>query len=298
MAPRGLLHSLTVSPGLDARPDPVIPLATLPCDAHNAPPMVPGRARCLCREVRSPCARAADWIPNRALIGMNIPIRRGEPPMCASYGLDPRFDDAEYQAVVDAAVLEGLRSWAVGNDGEILRPTGKNLRNLNPILTGISDWELAWWGYLVNGAPTSFASINTRSERLASGKGSLPDRAIVPVSFWREMAKPSRAWHHFTAPANGLLGLAAITRPGRTADGAEFTCYSIVMQPAAPHLQHIHDRMPLLINPGFAEEWLTAPNPGGALVDAAIAAAVPINERIRVVPDEGGKATADSDQLF
>ncbi|WP_454172210.1 SOS response-associated peptidase family protein [Microbacterium maritypicum] len=195
-------------------------------------------------------------------------------------------------------MLERLRSWARGNDGEILRPTGKNLRNLNPIVTTPSTLEFAWWGYLVNGVPASFASINTRSERLAASKGSLPERAIVPVSFWREMAKPSRVWHHFSAPENGLLGLAAVTRPGRTADGAEFTCYSIVMQPATPHLEHIHDRMPLLINPGFAEEWLMTPNPGAGLVDAAIAAAAPINEVIRVAPDEGEKAPAASDRLF
>lgn len=211
--------------------------------------------------------------------------------MCASYGLDPRFDDREFRGEIDAAVLDGLRTWAAANDDEILRPTGKNLRNLNPLITGVAQWEPAWWGYLVNGAPASFASINTRSERLAAAKGTLPDRAIVPVSFWRETAKPSRVWHHFTAPENGLLGLAAVTRPGRTADGTDYTCYSILMQPAAPHLAHIHDRMPLLINPGFAEEWLTAANAGGALIEAALAAAMPVAEQIRVDAEAGDGAT-------
>lgn len=195
-------------------------------------------------------------------------------------------------------MLEGLRSWAVGNDGEILRPTGKHLRNLNPIVTTPSTLELAWWGYLVNGAPASFASINTRSERLAATKGSLPERAIVPVSFWREMQKPSRVWHHFTAPEHGLLALAAVTRPGRASDGTEYTCYSIVMQPAARHLEHVHDRMPLLISPGFTEEWLTTASPGGALIDAAIAAAAPVNELIQVTAMRDEKSAKGSDQLF
>lgn len=218
--------------------------------------------------------------------------------MCASYGLDPRFDDREYRDVVDAAVLEGLRSWARGNGGEILRPTGKNLRNLNPIVTGVSAWQPAWWGYLVDGAPASFASINTRSERLAATTGALPDRAIVPVSFWREMAKPSRVWQHFSAPDHKLLGLAAVTRPGRTADGTNYTCFSIVMQPAASHVEHIHDRMPLLINPGFAEEWLTTPNASGELIDAAVAAARPIGEQIGVAPESDEKVSANTDRLF
>ncbi len=45
--------------------------------------------------------------------------------MCASYGLDPRFTDAEVLAAADDAVLEGLRVWAEGNAGETIRPTGK-----------------------------------------------------------------------------------------------------------------------------------------------------------------------------
>src|SRR5690606_4036564 len=146
--------------------------------------------------------------------------------------------------------------------------------------------------YLVNGAPASFASINTRAERLASTKGALPARAIVPVSYWREMAKPARVWHHFTLPGNALLGLAAVTRPGRTADGTDYTCYSVVMQPATGHLQHIHDRMPLLIGPGFAEEWLGDTSTGAALIDAAVSAAAPINETVRVAPADATTAEA------
>lgn len=218
--------------------------------------------------------------------------------MCASYGLDSRFTDGEYRDAIDAAVLEGLRAWAVGNDGEVLRPTGKNLRNLNPIITAVSDWELAWWGYLVGGAPASFASINSRSERLASSRGALSDRAIVPVSFWREMQKPARVWHHFTAPDNGLLGLAAVTRPGRAADGTEYTCYSIVTQPAAGHLEHIHDRMPLLINPGFADEWLTTPNAGSELIEAAVSASAPVNDLIQVTAMRDDTPAAGPERLF
>lgn len=212
--------------------------------------------------------------------------------------MDPRFTDAEYRETIDSAVLDGLREWAAGNDGEILRPTGKNLRNLNPIITAPTTLELGWWGYLVGGAPASFASINTRSERLANTKGALPARAIVPVTFWREMAKPSRAWQHYTTPDDGLLGLAAVTRPGRTADGIDYTCYSIVMQPAAAHLTHIHDRMPLLINPGFAEEWLTTPHAGGNLIHAAISASAPINTRVRVAPADSDDPKPEPEQLF
>jgi hypothetical protein len=74
--------------------------------------------------------------------------------MCASYGLDPRFTDDELLAEADESLLEGLREWARANAGETLRPTGKNLRNLSPIVVddgGETTLEPAWWGFLVNG---------------------------------------------------------------------------------------------------------------------------------------------------
>jgi len=208
--------------------------------------------------------------------------------MCASYGLDPRLSDPDGLFAGDAELLGMLREWAAANAGETLLPTGKNLRNLNPVLRRDDEGrrlDLGWWGYLVDGAPAKFASINTRAERLASGRGPLPARAIVPATSWREMAKPSRVWQRFASGDNALVGMAAVTRPGRTSDGEEYTCFSIVMQPAAPHLEQFHDRMPLLIAPDFADEWLGSSNAQGSLIGAAMDAAVPVAEAIRVTAE-------------
>lgn len=155
--------------------------------------------------------------------------------MCASYGLDPRFTDAELLAEADEAILEGLRSWAAENAGETLRPTGKNLRNLNPLVVaseGARVLEPAWWGYLVDGQPAKFPSINTRSERLQDRPGNARSRALVPATDWFEMQKPSRTWHEFGLEPGALFGMAAVTQRGRTPDGESVTCYSIVMRPA------------------------------------------------------------------
>lgn len=225
--------------------------------------------------------------------------------MCASYGLDPRFSDPAGLLADDAELIDGLRVWAAGNAGELLLPTGRHRRNLNPIIRDTSAGrrlELGWWGYLVAGAPAKFASINTRSERLAAGRGPLPERAIVPATFWREMTKPTRSWHHFAAEGDALLGMAAVTRPGWSADGAEFTCYSIVMQPAPPHLQHVHERMPVLVAADFAEQWLQPGEATPALVDAAIDAAAAVAATIQVSAEPGGDsgpgADAGADRLF
>jgi putative SOS response-associated peptidase YedK len=202
--------------------------------------------------------------------------------MCASYGLDPRFSDSELIAASDAAILEGLRAWAEENAGETLRPTGKNLRNLNPVVVQPESepvLETAWWGFLVNGEPAKFPSINTRSERLQERPGGLRNRAIVPATSWFEMQKPSRVWHQFSLDAGTLFGMAAVTQRGRSADGEWYTCYSIVMRPAPAHLGSIHDRIPLLIPAALSHDWLTA-GPSRELIDEAILASDELTERI------------------
>lgn len=206
--------------------------------------------------------------------------------MCASYGLDPRFTDTELLEAADEALLEDLRSWADGNAGETLRPTGKNLRNLNPIVVqpdAAPALEPAWWGFLIGGEPSKFPSINTRSERLQERPGGLKTRAIVPATSWYEMQKPQRQWHEFLVDDGTLFGMAAVTQRGRAADGTWFTCYSIVMRPAPAHLADLHDRMPLLIPASLGHDWLTAA-PGREIIDEAIVASEELAERVQARP--------------
>lgn len=210
--------------------------------------------------------------------------------MCASYGLDPRFTDAELIDEADEAMLEGLRSWAQQNAGETLRPTGRNLRNLNPIVRFDEQpvLEPAWWGFLVNGEPARFPSINTRSERLREQPGKMRGRAIVPTTGWFEMQKPSRVWHEFGLGRGVAFGMAAVTQRGRMPDGEWTTCYSIVMRPAPGHLAELHDRVPLLIPKRFARDWLTA-EPSADLIEDALLAAGSLDERIAAEPKPDDK---------
>jgi putative SOS response-associated peptidase YedK len=206
--------------------------------------------------------------------------------MCASYGLDPRFTDADLLAEADADILEGLREWAAQNDGETVRPTGKNLRNLNPLVVpGVerAALERAWWGFLVDGQPAKFPSINTRSERLQDRPGAMRTRAIVPTTSWFEMRKPERVWHEFTHEDGALFGMAAVTQRGRTPDGQWVTCYSVVMAPATPHLADVHDRMPVLIPAQMSDEWLRG-DPDRGLIDHALAESAEMSEKIVTSP--------------
>lgn len=202
--------------------------------------------------------------------------------MCASYGLDPRFTETELLSAADEALLDDLRTWAERNAGEPLRPTGKNLRNMNPLVVqsdGAPALEKGWWGFLVDGEASKFPSINTRSERLQDRPGGLRTRAIVPATSWFEMQKPSRRWHEFLVDDGALFGMAAVTQRGRSADGEWHTCYSIVMRPAPAHLAELHDRMPLLIPASLSHEWLTA-EPTREVIDEAILASEEIVSRV------------------
>ncbi len=46
-------------------------------------------------------------------------------------------------------------------------------------------------GFLIDGRPSRFPSINTRSERLQDRPGGLRGRAIVPATRWFELQKPA-----------------------------------------------------------------------------------------------------------
>ncbi len=63
--------------------------------------------------------------PVGALVPADVGARRYAGGMCASYGLDPRFTDAELLAAADDAVLEGLRVWARENAGETVAPRAR-----------------------------------------------------------------------------------------------------------------------------------------------------------------------------
>lgn len=212
--------------------------------------------------------------------------------MCASYGLDPRI--AGYSDALDEQSLgleEGIRDWANQNAGKTLRPTGKNARNLNPIVRETANGrvlEEAWWGYLVDGEPAKFPSINARSERLRDKPGGANRRVLVPATRWFELQKPSRHWYSFGT--GGAFMMAAVAQRGIPTGGEEVTCYSIVMRPAADDLGHIHDRMPVLLPPSFHSDWLN-PDAAGSreLIDASLDASTTLlnlvtAERVAALP--------------
>lgn len=205
--------------------------------------------------------------------------------MCASYGLDPRIGDyASFAAANDKAAMESLLAWAEENAGEVMRPTGRIKRNLNPVIRG-GAFELAWWGFLAGGEPVKFPSINTRVESLQDKPGKANTRVLVPASYWFEHEKPSKKRYSFTLPGRELFGIAAIAQTASLDEGT-ITTFSIITQPAAPHITAIHDRMPLVLQPSMYANWLDEGEAGSReLVDAAIASSAELTGTVAAAAD-------------
>lgn len=190
--------------------------------------------------------------------------------MCASYGLQiPASAAADLFQLNEQTGLGDLSRWLEENAGETVRPTGRIRRNLNPIVTDRGA-ELAWWGYLVGGAPSKFPSINTRSERLLEKPAGAKRRVLVPASEWFEYmpteTKKKQLWSFTTG---GVFAIAGVAQNGFL-EGVEYTCYSLVMQPARPDLEYIHDRMPLLLPQSHFDAWLSDTAPSAELVQDAL----------------------------
>ncbi|MDA3961780.1 MAG: SOS response-associated peptidase [Planctomycetota bacterium] len=97
-------------------------------------------------------------------------------------------------------------------------------------------------------------------------------RCVVPVTGWWEWAphQDQAKWPFFHSAESGAqLYLAGLMDPAN--QGGAFT---VLTRPALPQLAAIHHRMPLVMGPAAAREWLCAAGESG-LMDAALAQPMP-----------------------
>jgi putative SOS response-associated peptidase YedK len=212
--------------------------------------------------------------------------------MCASYGLQVEAADIHYgfSVIDDMVATTALKGWLEEFRDEPAKPTGVHRRNLNPIVREREregerrrTVDLAWWKLWVRGEPAKFPAINARVEGLVgSGAWSGPlksRRGLVPATEYYEKG------HRFALPdePKGLFAFAGLWNVNQTDDDEWMVSYTIVTQPAAPHIASIHDRMPLIVPRELYDEWLDPTRTGDQeLLDEAIAASRPLGERLEV----------------
>lgn len=106
---------------------------------------------------------------------------------------------------------------------------------------------------------------NTRSDKLDTfmwRDSFAKRRCLIPVEAFAEAegAKGSMTRTWFTLPDQPVMTVAGIWR-----DSDEWgPVYSMVMAEASEAMQGVHDRMPVILNPGQHDHWLTA-HPNDAL---------------------------------
>lgn len=208
--------------------------------------------------------------------------------MCASYGLQVRPEDIHYGFAVidDKASSADLANWLEEFRDEPAKPTGVHRRNLNPIVrertkddATLRTVDLAWWKLWVRGEPAKFPAINARVEGLVgSGAWSGPlksRRGLVPATEYYEKG------HRFGFGGDlfAFAGLWNITK----VDDDWMLSYTIVTQPASPHIASIHDRMPLIVPRDLYDEWLDPHRVGDQeLLDEVVAASRPLGEKLAI----------------
>lgn len=219
--------------------------------------------------------------------------------VCATYGLGRGPYPTEGQLELDLPPLdervnrERISQW-MDDQGNTAKITGRNKRNLNPLIREIDQerhLEFAWWWLHVGGKPAEFSAFNSRDDKLASRwKTGFQARALLPATWYVEKGR--------TCGLSGtVFGIAAITTSVKQHDGTLLTTYSMVTRDAVAAAETVHPRMPLILPPEFHDQWLDTNRPGDLdFAKEAVQAAEDISHQVQVEPQPG--SSVQTEPLF
>lgn len=134
-------------------------------------------------------------------------------------------------------------------------------------LDGRLTWSWARWGLVPPGAkgPQRYALNNARSDKLGNWpwKTVAHKRCLVPTSgFWEpEKAtgvKGTVPWRYYCMKSDAPFFMAGLWSDAKEPDKDETgDSYTVIIDSANGAI-HIHNRMPVILDPGDAATWLTA----------------------------------------
>jgi putative SOS response-associated peptidase YedK len=159
--------------------------------------------------------------------------------MCGRYTLFTEEDNQQIKQILEHLKEHPLRTQM--KTGEIF-PT-----NLAPVITNIKnkEYEIFKWGF-------EFKSliINARAETIYEKKSFIGPisngRCLIPATGFYEWDK-NKNKYHYTLEGNTPLYMAGIYRSGN---------FVIITTKANKSLEKVHDRMPVIINDKYKEDWL------------------------------------------
>jgi putative SOS response-associated peptidase YedK len=138
-------------------------------------------------------------------------------------------------------------------------------RDGGPALTALR-WGLvpSWSQSRSSGATLFNARIETVTEKAAFRDAVRRRRCLLPADGWYEWARwpDGRRVPHFLSAADGcLVALAGIWESWRDAEGHELRSMAILTGAAPVDLSSVHDRAPVVLDPGEWSAWLDPGSP-------------------------------------
>ena len=183
--------------------------------------------------------------------------------MCSRYALDEGFLPEAWKASLSAL---RIREPAMKTSGEALPtdvvPVIANSRAMHPRLFAMK------WGYTL---PDGRVLINARSETAAQkplfAQSMRCRRCLIPASRYFEWDKRARETVKYAvgdagAPRFYLAGLYRLEE-----DQPVFT---ILTRSPADSIAFLHDRMPVILPPSLAADWLSPDCPADAVLSQAV----------------------------
>jgi putative SOS response-associated peptidase YedK len=150
----------------------------------------------------------------------------------------PRFNAAPTQLVLAIRAAAGTQS-----------------REAVPLHWGLVPF---WAKHARDAARRINARVETLSERPAFREAAARRRCLVPADGFYEWrgARGERQPHHIALPQGELFAFAALWERWKPAEGSELESVAIVTTAATPNLRALHDRMPVVVDPGGYDAWL------------------------------------------
>ena len=209
--------------------------------------------------------------------------------MCGRYANYSSADDVVRVFGVDLVSAVLAPSWNIAPTHDVAIIVQSPVGSDPPGNSSVRELCVARWGLIppwIATPGTGPPLINARAETLTSKpsfrSAASRRRAIVLASGYYEwVTNPdgSKTPLFLHPPYGGLVGFAGVfewgrpsTLPGRAAHDRPPCSVAIVTRAASDILGHIHDRMPVVVPPDFADPWLDPALTGREEVDALLRA--------------------------
>jgi putative SOS response-associated peptidase YedK len=168
-------------------------------------------------------------------------------------------------------------------------------------------WGLVpyWANHARDAAKHINARIETLSERPAFREAAERRRCLVPADGFYEWrgGRSARQPFHIALPGGELFALAGLWERWQRPEGGTLESVAVVTTAATPNIRALHERMPLIVDPGGYDAWLA---PASRDVSAVLAAlpiargaelrARPVSTRVNDVHNDDPSCLAEAEQ--